>query len=291
MVVGYKSVLAALLAIFAASALAQPLNTAAESGAEELALVAPSASDMGGAGSEASQGDAVTQDDIGADKWEVTFTPYLWIAGTKGEIAVPRGDGTLDIDRSFTDTLANLKFVFMGAVDVRKGRFVALTDVIYLTLGAKAEGVADPQFFEGEVDTSTFFGTAAIGYRVVDKGPLFVDLFAGGRYVSLDAEVKLTGPLQTREREAKESNFSGLVGGRVRVPVAKNMGIGLYGDIGSFLGSKDIKWQLMGSVHYEMSRHWQLMLGYRHLEIDHESADLTYDMSLSGPLLGVSYRF
>jgi hypothetical protein len=31
--------------------------------------------------------------------------------------------------------------------------------------------------------------------------------------------------------------------------------------------------------------------GYRHLSIDHESANLVFDVDLSGPLLGFSYRF
>jgi len=220
------------------------------------------------------------------DEWQVAFTPYLWIAGSSGDIGIPRGE-EVEIDKSFTDTLSNLKFAFMGALDVKYQRFVALADVMYLSVGAEAEGIRDPQFFEGEIDSSVFLGTAAVGYRVVDQGPLFVDLVAGARVVSLDAKVQLTGPLMTREREASETAISPLVGGRVRFPLAENWGVAVYGDV----STGAVKWQMVGTVQWDISRHWRLAAGYRHLQIDHDKDDFSFDIGLSGPIVGVSYRF
>lgn len=221
----------------------------------------------------------------GAD-WEVAFTPYLWIAGTKGDVGVPRGEG-VEIDKSFADTLGNLKFAFMGALDIRHGRFVALSDVMFISVGAKAEGIRNPGFVEGKIDSSVFVGTGALGYRIVDKGPLFVDLFAGARVVSLDVEVELEGPLETRKRDASSSKVSALVGGRVRVPLGERWGLALYTDI----GSGDVKWQAIGTVQYDLSRHWRVAGGYRYLKIKHSEDDLDFDVALSGPILGVTYRF
>ncbi len=229
---------------------------------------------------------AAQNDRPDAGEWEVSFTPYLWLAGIKGDIGIPRGE-EVEIDKSFTDTLSDLKFAFMGALDVKHGRVVALVDVIYLNVGSDVEGIRDPQFFEGQVDSSVFVSTAALGYRVVDKGPMFVDLLAGARFVSLKADVELTGPLTTRERDASKSNVAALVGGRVRVPLAKNLGAALYGDVGT--GS--VKWQLLGTVQWDISRHWRLAAGYRHMSIDHDKENFSLDMSLSGPIVGVSYRF
>ena len=218
--------------------------------------------------------------------WDVSFTPYLWVAGTKGDIGIPRGEG-VEVDKSFADVLGNLKFAFMGALDVRHGRVIAITDIMYLSVGAEAEGIRDPQFLEGEIDTSVFLGTAAVGYRVVDKGPLFVDLFAGGRLASLKAKVELTGPLQTRERKESATKVSALVGGRVRVPLGKSWGLALYSDV----GSGAVKWQAIGTAQYDISRHWRLAAGYRHMSINYSKRDLDIDIALSGPIVGVTYKF
>lgn len=222
-----------------------------------------------------------------ADKWNVSFTPYVWIAGTSGDIGIPRGESEVEIDRSFADTLGNLKFAFMGALDVEYDRFVALADVMYLSVGAKAEGIKDPQFFEGKIDSSVFVGTLAGGYRVVDQGPLFVDIVAGARLVSLDVDLELEGPLTTREADESKSSIAPLIGGRVRVPLGRDFGVALYGDV----GTGTVEWQMIGTVQWDISRHWRLAAGYRHMAIDYDKNDLHFDVALSGPIVGVSYRF
>lgn len=225
------------------------------------------------------------------DDWNVSFTPYVWVAGAKGDIGIPRGEGNeIEIDRDFADTLSNLKFAFMGSLDVEYNRFVALADVIYLSVGAEAEGIRDPQFFEGEVDTSVFVSTLAVGYRVVDQGPMFVDVVVGGRLVSLDVEIELEGPLMTRRAEESKSRISPLFGGRVRVPLGRDFGLALYGDVGGFK-STDVKWQLVGTVQWDISSHWRLAAGYRHMQIHYDKRDFEFDVALSGPIVGVSYRF
>lgn len=226
-----------------------------------------------------------------ANDTEVIFTPYLWVAGINGEVGVPRGDGEAEIDKSFADILGDLNFAFMGALDIRHKRFVAIGDLMYLNVSADVETVDSPVFVEGEVDTALLVATAAAGYRVVDNGPMFVDLFAGVRVVSVDVEVELTGPLQTREREVSPTSVSGLVGGRVRVPLGEKWALALYGDIGDIFGDSDIKWQLLGTVQRDLGSNWRMALGYRYAAVNHEGEDLKLDIGLSGPILGISYKF
>ena len=220
--------------------------------------------------------------------WNVSFTPYLWVAGIKGDIGIPRDDGNVEIDKSFADILGNLKFAFMGALDVEHNRFVGIGDILYLNIGAEAESVDSPIFFEGEADAKLLMATAALGYRVVDQGPMFVDLFVGGRLVSLDVDLELTGPLQTRRRSASPSNISPLVGGRVRVPLGGRFALALYTDVGF---DSEFKWQAIGTVQYDLGRHWRLIGGYRHLALHHNENDFEFDTALSGPIIGVSYKF
>jgi opacity protein-like surface antigen len=224
----------------------------------------------------------------GASGWQFAVTPYLWAPMISAEID-PVQDGSVDMDTSFTDILSNLKFAFMGAFDVRHERFVMLGDIIFLHVGSEADGPAG--FVETDVDLATFIGTAAAGYRVVDEGPLFVDLFAGGRLTSIDAEIELAGPLQSVEEDRSKTSLAPVVGARFRAPLGERWGLAAYGDLGGFGLTSDLTWQLMGTVQYDISNHWRVAAGYRHVAAKIDKGDTDIKLTLSGPIIGFSYRF
>jgi hypothetical protein len=224
----------------------------------------------------------------GNREWEVAFTPYLWLAGIKGDIAIPRNDSEAEVDKSFGDILGDLKFAFMGTLDVKYRRFIVHTDLIYLNLGADIERVDSLIFTEGDADMKQTIATGAIGYRVVDRGPMYVDLYAGGRLVSLDVDLSLEGPLQTREANASPSNVSPLIGGRARFPLSDRWALALQGDIGF---DSDVKWQLAGTVQYQLGDHWRAGVGYRHLQLHHDTDESEFDIAFSGPLMAFTYIF
>lgn len=258
----------------------------------------PASPDATLAVAEAAAAAATVSDDTPAPKsastdegWNVAFTPYVWVAGTKGDIGIPRNAGEdVEIDKSFADVLGNLNFAFMGALDVEHKRLVLLADLMYLSVTAKAEGIQDPAFFEGKVDASVLVATAAAGYRVVDQGSGYLDVFVGGRLTSIDVDVELEGPLQTRRAGASPSNLAPVIGARARIPVGKKWGIALFGDAAGLVDS-DVKWQLVGTIQRDLGSHWRLAAGYRHMQIHHSTNRLDFDVSLSGPIVGVTYKF
>lgn len=222
------------------------------------------------------------------DRLNVSFTPYLWLAGIKGDVGIPRNNDEVEVDRSFGDILGDLKFAFMGTLDADYRRFVFHTDIIYMNLGADVERVDSLVFTQGEFDAKLLIATGAIGYRVIDKGPMFVDLYAGGRLASLDVDLALEGPLQTREASASPSNVSPLVGGKARFPLGDRWALALQGDIGF---DSDVKWQLAGTVQYQLGNHWRAGVGYRHLALHHDKEDAEFDLAFSGPLVAFTYIF
>jgi hypothetical protein len=224
----------------------------------------------------------------GNKEWAVAFTPYLWMAGVNGNIAIPRNDSEAEVDKSFADFLADLKFAFMGTLDVKYRRFIVHTDLIHMSLGSDIERPDSLIFTDGEADMKLTIATGAIGYRVVDKGPMFVDLYAGGRLVSLDVDLTLVGPLQTREASASPSNVSPLIGGKARFPLSDRWALALQGDIGF---DSDVKWQLAGTVQYQLGKHWQAGVGYRHLQLHHDTEKSEFDIAFSGPLMAFTYIF
>jgi hypothetical protein len=62
----------------------------------------------------------------------------------------------------------------------------------------------------------------------------------------------------------------------------------LYGDLGT--GGSDLSWQVMASVGYRCS--WgSIVSGWRHLDVDYDSSALKLDLAMTGPFLGVTFRF
>lgn len=274
--------LARLFAAALSSIMATPTMAEATTEVAANAAAASETTDDAGAASQAS---AEVKND-GA--WEFAVTPYLWASSVSGDVELAQGE-QVEIDTSFSDILSSLKFAGMGAFDARHDHFVLLGDIIYLSLGADADGPLG--FVDADVDMSTFLGTALAGYRVVDEGPLFLDFFGGGRFISIDAEVGLTGPLQSIDRDGSTSSFGPVVGARFRTPLGGRWGVAVYGDVGGFGVSDTKTWQLLGTVQYDVSDHWRLGAGYRHVHVHHDQSEFEVDLSMSGPFFAFGYRF
>lgn len=222
--------------------------------------------------------------------WEVSFTPYLWMSGMKIDIETPQGE-SIEVHDSFTDILGDLKFTFMGALEVKHGRFVSVQDIIFISMGSSADGHIGPVPIEAEVDERLISTTHLFGYRVVDEGPMFVDLFAGARFSSIKVDVELNLPQQTVERDTKKTEVGPVIASRVRFPLSDKWGIAVYGDLGGFGVGADLSWQLLGTVQYEISDRWRLSAGWRHFNAKQDKNNFDVDIKLDGPILGVTYRF
>lgn len=222
--------------------------------------------------------------------WQVSSITYLWFSGVHGDVEIPGGENEVEVDQSFIDLLSDLEFGFMGALDVRHKRFVAIGDILFTRLGTKAEPRNNLDFLTAKVTTKMFIGTLVGGYRIVDQGPLFIDILAGGRLGAVDVKLELDGPLQTRERDADRSNVSPLVGARIHIPLGPRWGLGLYSDV-ALTKSAVVRWHAVGTVQYEISRRWRAALGWRHMDIHHDSQRADIDLNMTGPFLGFIYGF
>ena len=225
-----------------------------------------------------------------ASGWEFAVTPYLWASATKADIDTPQGE-EVEVDESFIDILGSLKFAFMGAFEAKNGRFVTVHDLMFLSLGSDADGDLGPIPINADADLRLLATTHLAGYRVVDKGPLFLDVFAGARIVSVKVDLDLDiGPLSF-DRERKKTEIGPVIATRFRAPIAEKWAIALYGDLGGFGVTSDLSWQLLGTIQYELSDHWSLAGGWRYFHAEQKKNDFKVDLSLSGPIFGATYRF
>jgi hypothetical protein len=226
----------------------------------------------------------------GGSGWEFAITPYLWASGFKANIDTPQGE-EIKVDESFTDILGDLKFALMGAFEARHGRFVSIQDLFYLSLGSSANGHIGPLPIDVDADEKLLATTHLFGYRVVDKGPMFVDLFAGGRITTLKVDLDIDTPLGSFDRSSKETQFGPVIASRFRAPLGGKWGVGVYGDLGGFGVGADISWQLLGTVQYDFSDRWRLSAGWRHFYAKQKKHDFDVRAKLDGPILGVTYSF
>ena len=103
---------------------------------------------------------------VDADKWQFQFSPYFWLAGLHGVGGV--GNRTTRVDESFSDVFDALNFAFMGTFEARKGKFISLTDLEYVSV-SDDKATPGPLFSSVDAGFKTFIFDQEVGYRVLDN--------------------------------------------------------------------------------------------------------------------------
>jgi hypothetical protein len=221
--------------------------------------------------------------------WSFQLTPYLWGAGLKGNVATRSNLPTAEIDASFGDIIENTDIALMLVGEARYGRWGAVADLAYLSIGA--DGTTPGPLFSGvEADNDTFIGTLGVTYRLIDQDNRWLDLMAGGRVWSVDNDVTFkAGLLPERKTGTSESWVDPVVGVRGSIDLGSGFIAAAYADVGS--GASDLTWQVYGGVGYRFNDRFLGQIGYRHLSVDHENDGFIWDVEMSGPIIGLTVRF
>jgi hypothetical protein len=175
----------------------------------------------------------------------------------------------------------------MGAAEARHDRFVVLGDLTFIHLDAhQGIGIRDPSFLEAELDSRTAEITLLPGYRVVDKGPVKVDLLAGGRLNFFKTTLQLQGPNRDAEGEVKHTWFDPVIAARAAGPLgAGKWSWALYGDVGGVITGSDITWQAVPTINYQLNHKMTLGAGWRYYKVKYRNGDFLYNVHQSGPLI------
>lgn len=226
-------------------------------------------------------------------KWKFATIGYIFFAGAHGETTPRDPFSPVKIDLSFGDVLKSFKFAFMGAAEARHDRLVFLGDLMWVHLG-EGQGlkVRDRQFASVHIDSKTLAVTALGGYRVVDKGPVVVDLLAGGRLNGNKQAVDYHGTLLDVSASVSKTWIDPIVATRMNAPLGGKFGLSLYGDVGGFgIGSK-LTWQGIATVNYQINRKMAAGLGWRYFKLNyHDNDGFKYNVAQSGPILSLRTDF
>ena len=270
---------------------------------------------------------AATKATPAIETWTFSLTPYVWATSLSGSTTV-KGI-TTDIDASFFDILDHTQFpkgLFQLAAfgEAWYGRFGLLTDIAYMKLGLGASLSRTRDL--GRLATFGIGASAglkvqmviaemAAAYEIARLDPrTAIDLYAGGRVWWQRAEADLTvsgtltglGPLGltltgagTAAAQANVSWVDPLVGARLRHSFGPGIDLIVSGDVGGFGAGSKFSWQALAALNYEFKRtkavSWSGMIGYKALNVDYTKGSGTsqyeYDMTMYGPVFGVTARF
>jgi hypothetical protein len=224
------------------------------------------------------------------DSWKITVTPYFMGAGMSGTTAVLGQE--VVVDASFSDILDNLQFGAMGLVVARKGNWGVGGDAIWMALGANGTAPGPLGRVTGSADMSqgafAFYGLRRLGAGA--------DVMFGARVNTLQANLRIDGPLAVRSVDGSKTWVDPIVGVQLHTP--ENGGpwhAQVYTEIGGFGVGSTFGWQVFPTVGMNIGKRASIEFGYRWLDVDYSSGeDLTlfkYDVLTQGPVLGFGFRF
>ena len=213
-----------------------------------------------------------------------------------------------------------------GSFEARNDRFSIFSDVVYLKIAQDGSmfRTRGGDFVNASVSASAtlkyqmVIAELAAAYELVHWGSnatamsgTGIDVYAGGRLWWMQAELSAA---ISATLNILDLTFSGsraiakspsvdwvdpLVGLRLRHQIVPGLNLTVSGDVGGFdVGSK-FSWQSIAAVNYDFytskSVVWSGMLGYRALNVDYTQGSgrtlFVYDVTMHGPIIGVTARF
>jgi hypothetical protein len=77
----------------------------------------------------------------------------------------------------------------------------------------------------------------------------------------------------------------------VTAPLAGRWSALGYFDIGGFGLGSDLTWQALLAANYQATENLFLSIGWRHLSIDYSDRGTVLEDTMSGPVIGATWRF
>jgi hypothetical protein len=258
--------------------------------------LAVAAAFVGTPAAEAEEIGATAPEGFAAEPWVVQVTPYLWAAGIDGDVSPFEAAPSVHFEKTFSDILDDLNFAGFVNLWARNGRFVFSGDLMYVdTIESRAIGslpiIGPTPGVKADVDTAMFVGTVQGGYRVYSTPDLTLDVLAGARGFHLSNEVTVDSPIGSASRSFVKGWVDPVVSARLFYAFTERFSVLAQGDVGGFGVGSDLTWQLLSTVNWTVGDSVAVSAGYKVLSVDYDQDGFIYDTTLSGPVLGVTYRF
>ena len=238
---------------------------------------------------------ALASDSSWTDGWTFDASIYMWMPSLAADLNTGG-----DIYMSFSDLLSNLNMTYMIAGQAEKGRWGIHADLIYMSLGGDKSGTVPvsvgpvelPVDVKADVGMKSWINTVAATYNVLETDNTTLKLLGGVRYLKIDTRLRVDVGVfdQTKSRKLRGTGhaWDGIVGLKGETKINDRWYIPYYADVGA--GGSDLTWQALAGVGYKFN--WgDAYLTYRYMNYDLPSDELITDLTIKGPLAGVTFSF
>ena len=213
--------------------------------------------------------------------WHVAVSPYLWFPGMSGTIGVLGRNAS--VHASPGDILSHLGIGLMGAMEVRKNRFVLPVDFMWVKLEGDRSTPFNPGVSYINFKVKQTILTPGAGYRVVDQDKLKVDARVGLRYWHLGQNLSFP-PSGLFSNTSRSANWVDVVaGGKLEGTLTPKLLVTILGDAGG--GDAGLDYEVATLLGLKVSQKVLLQAGWRYLDVDYRTsapALFVYDVHSPG---------
>lgn len=238
---------------------------------------------------------ATATSSLAAQKWTYGFTPYLWFAGIKGEVATIPGSPPGPIDVPVSEALEDTKTSLMFWLDVRKDGHGLFMDFLYSDVRSMEQLVPPPIDLLMRSTSKTTLWTMAYEYELIRTDQGLLDFVIGGRYWGIDTKLEFGGGLGILDGMTVRHSESWID------PVVALKGRTQFGDssfymsgaaaLGGFNVGSDLFYDLVLEFGYQWTPRFGTALGYRYFDVKYDNKEFLYDIVQQGWSMSATFHF
>jgi hypothetical protein len=238
-----------------------------------------------------------------AGEWTHAAGLYLW--GVRANGNVTAGGDTHDIKMSGGDIIKSGNIGLGAHWEGYSNRWGFYIDGVYTS--ANTEYTERDVKIEPGLSLGLFdFGAAYVLLGApparalrqegpLEKMPVSLDLYLGGRYTFIDVTSDSTSDSGTTSGGGDASFVDPVIGLRANFPVTETLLFLFRGDVGGFTLGSDFSSNFGMALHWSVAQKWWLNFLYRWYTVDYRSGsgadEVVYKMTHQGPVFGVTYVF
>lgn len=220
--------------------------------------------------------------------WTFDAFIYYWSAAVSGDLTV---DGeSVDLEGGGDGFSGETALSgFLGHFEAHRGPWSFALAPIFVNVdasGSESGGVDADVEIKAQIHE---------GFVARELGGSW-DWLAGLRYYELDTEMDLSlGGVLSGTADSNHAWIDPIVGLRYHDDLGEHWSVHARADVGGFGVGSELAWNASALLGYRFSPWCAAVLGYRALSLDFESGSgsdrLAYDLTMNGPIIGVSFSF
>lgn len=213
--------------------------------------------------------------------WEFNLAPmYLWAVNLSGDMSTM--GASAPVDMGFDQIADSLEAIFTLHAEAQKGKWGILLDGEYMRVSDTENTPYGPvKLTLGQ----KIFETMGV-YRVLLNEGMHFDFLGGFRYWNIETKLE-----NTQANTHTETWLDPVIGGRFSQELDDEWTFLLRADFGGFGLGSDLTFNGSFMFDYQPWEHVSILLGGRVMDTYYKSNDFKYDITFTGPIVGLNFRW